>query len=80
MRDLQMALDDLPRHYRLVVNLIDLEGLEYQEAAQALDLPIGTIKSRLLRARLLLRHKLYGHSPAHHPPQRPCQAGKTVFS
>jgi RNA polymerase sigma-70 factor, ECF subfamily len=80
LHDLQMALDDLPRHYRLVVNLIDLEGLDYQEAAQALDLPLGTIKSRLLRARLLLRHKLYRYHPDHQEPKKTFQVGRTVFS
>jgi RNA polymerase sigma-70 factor, ECF subfamily len=58
LQDLQKALDALPMHYRLVVNLIDLEGLDYHETAQALHLPLGTVKTRLMRARLLLRNLL----------------------
>jgi RNA polymerase sigma-70 factor (ECF subfamily) len=37
------------------VRLIDLEGLDYQDAAKILDLPLGTVKSRLTRARLKMR-------------------------
>jgi RNA polymerase sigma-70 factor, ECF subfamily len=56
--DIQRALDRLPAAYRAIINLIDIEGLDYQEAAQALGSPIGTIKSRLARARAMLRERL----------------------
>jgi RNA polymerase sigma-70 factor, ECF subfamily len=59
-RDIQRALDHLPAGYRVIVNLIDIEGLDYKEAAQALGAPIGTIKSRLARARVMLRERLMG--------------------
>ncbi len=49
------ALHELPEHYRVVVWLRDGEGLSYQEIADVLDLPIGTIRSRLARARDALR-------------------------
>jgi RNA polymerase sigma-70 factor, ECF subfamily len=55
---LQASLEALPEHYRLVVQFIDVEGLSYEEAAQALDVPTGTIKSRLARARDALRKSL----------------------
>jgi len=55
---LQASLEALPEHYRLVVQFIDVEGLSYEEAAQALDVPTGTIKSRLARARDALRKTL----------------------
>jgi RNA polymerase sigma-70 factor, ECF subfamily len=58
LHDLQRALDALPVHYRMVVNLIDLEGLNYQETAHALNLPLGTVKTRIMRARLQLRNLL----------------------
>jgi RNA polymerase sigma-70 factor, ECF subfamily len=58
--DMQHALDHLPAGYRMIVNLIDIEGLDYKEAAQALGAPIGTIKSRLARARVMLRERLLG--------------------
>ena len=55
---LQNSLQALPEHYRLAVQLVDVEGLSYEETAAALDLPVGTIKSRLARARDALRTSL----------------------
>ena len=52
------TLETLPRHYRLVTQLVDMEGLSYEEAAAALHIPKGTIKSRLARARNSLRLEL----------------------
>ena len=49
------ALAELPEHYRVVVWLRDGEELSYREIADALDLPIGTVRSRLARARDKLR-------------------------
>ena len=51
----QEALHRLPEHYRVVVWLRDGEDLSYQEIADALDVPIGTVRSRLARAREALR-------------------------
>ncbi|HKT75765.1 MAG TPA: sigma-70 family RNA polymerase sigma factor [Sphingobium sp.] len=45
----------LPDHHRSILHLIAVEGLSYQETAQVLDLPIGTVMSRLARARAALR-------------------------
>ena len=50
--------DELPDERRIVVVLRDLEGLSYEEIAAALDLPTGTVRSRLHRARLDLKDKL----------------------
>lgn len=55
---IQTCLQSLPEHYRLAVLLVDVEGLSYEEAAIALDIPTGTIKSRLARARNSLRLSL----------------------
>jgi len=49
------ALETLPEHYRVVVWLRDGEDLSYQEIADALDVPIGTVRSRLARARVALK-------------------------
>jgi RNA polymerase sigma-70 factor, ECF subfamily len=57
-RTVQRALDRLPAAYRVIISLVDIEGMDYKEAAEALGAPIGTIKSRLARARLLLRDRL----------------------
>ena len=52
------ALDALPPHYRKVVELVDVQGLPYKEAADEIGCPIGTVMSRLHRARKLLRDRL----------------------
>ncbi len=58
LETIKNCLDALPRHYRLVVSLVDVDGLSYDEAAIALGVPVGTIKSRLARARDALRTAL----------------------
>lgn len=55
---LHRAIAELPDERRIVVVLRDLEGLSYEEIADALDLPTGTVRSRLHRARLDLKDKL----------------------
>ena len=57
--DLDRALADLPEHHRVVVVLADVEGLKYGEIAEALDVPIGTVRSRLARARGALQRALW---------------------
>jgi RNA polymerase sigma-70 factor (ECF subfamily) len=52
---IQGCLDGLPDEFRAVVILVDVQGFDYYEAAQAIGKPLGTIKSRLARARLKLR-------------------------
>lgn len=54
------AVDDLDDEFRAVVVLRDIEGLDYGEIADVLDLPSGTVKSRLHRGRLALRQRLQG--------------------
>jgi RNA polymerase sigma-70 factor (ECF subfamily) len=57
--DLDRALAALPEHYRVVVVLADIEGLKYGEIAETLDVPIGTVRSRLARARCALQRMLW---------------------
>jgi len=57
-RILQRSLDELKPDYRQVLELVDVNGLDYSEAAQVLGVPVGTIKSRLARARVHLRNRL----------------------
>jgi len=52
------ALDDLGEDFRIAITLCDLEGLSYQEAAQIVDVPLGTFQSRLFRARKQLRSRV----------------------
>jgi RNA polymerase sigma-70 factor (ECF subfamily) len=54
-RAVQHCLNGLPEDFRSVVVLIDIQGMDYQEVAEATHHPLGTIKSRLARARLRLR-------------------------
>ena len=55
---IQSLLDELPEAYRSVINLIDVNEMDYKEAAEILNVPVGTIKSRLARARLQMKGKL----------------------
>ena len=57
-RLLQAGLRELPDIYRCVATLVDVEGLPYEEAAEILHIPVGTVKSRLARARMALREAL----------------------
>jgi RNA polymerase sigma-70 factor, ECF subfamily len=52
---LQTCLRGLPEEFRAVVLLIDVEGLDYQEVSLSIGKPLGTVKSRLARARLKMR-------------------------
>ena len=57
---IQRSLDQLTPAYREVVVLVDIEGLSYEEASIAASVPVGTVKSRLARARLQMRSSLLG--------------------
>jgi RNA polymerase sigma-70 factor (ECF subfamily) len=57
------AFERLPDPFRTLVLLVDVEGLTYREAADALAVPIGTVMSRLSRGRRLLRLELAQHAP-----------------
>ena len=55
---MQAALDSLNEHHRAALLLADVEGLDYDEVAQVLALPLGTVRSRLHRARAKMRAAL----------------------
>ena len=55
---LQQTLEELPSAFREVLVLVEIEGLSYKQAAQVLGIPIGTVMSRLTRARHRLRESL----------------------
>jgi RNA polymerase sigma-70 factor (ECF subfamily) len=57
------AITTLPENYREAVVLCELEGMSYEEAATALDCPVGTVRSRLHRARAMLLEKLREREP-----------------
>jgi len=56
------AIDGLPDEYRMAVVLSDLEDLSYNEIAEIMDIPVGTVKSRLFRGRRQLQKQLYGYA------------------
>lgn len=56
------ALQSLPEDFRTVVILCDIEGLTYEEIADFLNCPIGTVRSRLHRGRKILEEKLYDYA------------------
>ncbi len=57
--DVTMALESIPEDFRTVVILCDIEGMTYEEIAEFVDSPIGTVRSRLHRGRKMLREKLF---------------------
>jgi RNA polymerase sigma-70 factor (ECF subfamily) len=59
-REVISALDKLPEHYRSVVLLADVHEFDYKEVASILDIPMGTVMSRLNRARAQLKKSLAG--------------------
>ncbi len=58
LHDLRIAILSLPPNYREIVALCDLEGMDYAQAASHLGCPLGTVRSRLHRARAILAAKM----------------------
>lgn len=63
--EISRALDSLPEDFREVVQLCDIEGFTYEEIANMVDCPIGTVRSRLHRGRKILREKLLDYARYH---------------
>ena len=61
---MKQALEDLPENFRLPVILADVEGFAYKEIAEMLDIPIGTVMSRLHRGRKAMQKALYDYAEA----------------
>jgi RNA polymerase sigma-70 factor, ECF subfamily len=59
---IRQAIDGLPTPFRVAVVLVDVEGYGYEDAASVLEVPIGTVRSRLFRARRLLQEALVAHA------------------
>jgi RNA polymerase sigma-70 factor (ECF subfamily) len=60
--DIERALDALPDVFRIALVLVDVQGHSYAEAAELLGVPIGTVRSRLARARGALQRALWPHA------------------
>ena len=63
--DVQRSLDGLPPDYRMVVLLADLENFSYKEIAEILEVPVGTVMSRLYRGRRLLEEAMLDYARDH---------------
>ena len=57
--EVKTALEELPETFRIPVLLADVEGFSYKEIAEIVDMPIGTVMSRLHRGRKAMQKKLY---------------------
>jgi RNA polymerase sigma-70 factor, ECF subfamily len=62
--EVKKALEDLPENYRLPVLLADVDGFAYKEIAEILDIPVGTVMSRLHRGRKAMQRALYDYAEA----------------
>ena len=60
--EVQLALEALPVDYRTVITLSDVEGFSYKEVAAMVDIPVGTVMSRLHRGRRILQQKLFEYA------------------
>ena len=60
--EISMAMESLDVDFRTVIILCDMEGFTYEEMSKILDIPIGTVRSRLHRARNLLKEKLQSYA------------------
>ena len=82
VRDFQRAFRELPAAQREALTLVGASGFSYQEAAEIAGCPIGTLKSRVSRARLDLQHALNGtiHSTRSPHPERSAAGAKTPGS
>jgi RNA polymerase sigma-70 factor, ECF subfamily len=63
--EIKAAVEDLPDNFRIAVLLADIEGFSYKEIADILDIPIGTVMSRLHRGRKGLEKRLFEYAASH---------------
>jgi RNA polymerase sigma-70 factor (ECF subfamily) len=75
---LQSALDELPPEYKLVVTMFYFEEASYKEIAEQLEIPIGTVMSRLARAKGQLRKRLVDAVPEVVASEEPCPSVESV--
>jgi RNA polymerase sigma-70 factor (ECF subfamily) len=68
----------LPNEQRMLIALVCIDGLSYKEAAEITETPIGTVMSRLARARRELHARLEGRSPPTSPSPQPPKPGSST--
>ena len=69
--EVKAAIEALPENFRMAVLLADVEGFAYKEIAEILDIPIGTVMSRLHRGRKALQKQLFDYAVTHGLADRP---------
>jgi RNA polymerase sigma-70 factor, ECF subfamily len=69
--DVRRALLEVPEDFRAALVLHDMQGVPYEEIAEAIGIPVGTVKSRLHRGRIALARALRGERPDPSPPSNP---------
>ena len=76
--DVKAAIDALPESFRMPVLMADVEGFHYKEIAEILDIPIGTVMSRLHRGRKALQKSLFEYAVEHRllPAPEPAPSGR----
>ena len=75
------ALEGLSAEHRTAITLREIDGLSYEQIAAAMSTPIGTVRSRVFRARDIIDHELrrvHDGGLGRHPPQRPRHAGSAI--
>ncbi len=75
---IRAALEAVPEVYRTAAILVDVEGESYEAAAEVLGVPVGTVRSRLFRARRLLQKSLYAHAVDAGVVRAPSSPGSSV--
>jgi RNA polymerase sigma-70 factor (ECF subfamily) len=73
--EVKHAMEELPEQFRMAVYLADVEGFAYKEIAEILDIPIGTVMSRLHRGRKSMQKKLYEYAMERGLVGRPDEVG-----
>ncbi|MHB2018599.1 MAG: RNA polymerase sigma factor [Candidatus Xenobia bacterium] len=68
--DVQLALNAVPEHFRVALILRDIQCLSYEEVARALNVPVGTVRSRLSRARQMFKNRLHQIKTKKNSPKR----------
>ena len=76
--EVKEALENLPDNFRLPVLLADVDGFAYKEIAEMLDIPIGTVMSRLHRGRKAMQRALYDYAKARGLAVEPNEAAKST--
>lgn len=77
LSEISAAIDNLPPDQQVLIALVCIDGLSYKEAADTLDIPLGTVMSRLARARQALYAAMHAEAPEPGAPETEATRGRT---